>query len=266
MPTVVITGAGSGLGRELSRSWARRQWRVVATDRHLAGAQETVSQLDSGAPHEAIQIDVTRDEDFARLTEHLADSPVDVLVNNAGVATAGSLTNTPLSEWQRVLDINLMGVVRGCRAFAPMLRAGGGGHVVNIASFAGLANAPAMSTYNVGKAGVVSLSETLRTEWQSAGIGVTVVCPSFFQTALLKDAESFGIDIRTVGGKLMARSPITAEDVAESIVRAVEARDFLCIPHRDARWLHRLKRFAPETFARLMVNRSRALMRTPSSR
>ncbi|MEM6639611.1 MAG: SDR family NAD(P)-dependent oxidoreductase [Pseudomonadota bacterium] len=265
MPTVVITGAGSGLGRALAIEWAQRGWRIVATDRHLDGAQETVRLLPTRATgdeqHEAFVLDVTRDEDFSRLLNHMGTVRVDMLVNNAGVATAGSLSNTPLSEWDRVLDINLMGVVRGCRAFESRLRADGGGHVVNVASFAGLANAPIMATYNVTKAGVIALSETLRTEWLADKIGVTVVCPSFFQTGLLDHSESFGIDLKRIGSKLMANSPITAEDVARRVVADAEAKRFMCIPHSDARWLHRLKRLAPEMFSRMMVNKSKGMSR-----
>ncbi|MEO1573452.1 MAG: SDR family NAD(P)-dependent oxidoreductase [Pseudomonadota bacterium] len=262
MPTVVITGAGSGLGRELALQWDQKGWRVIATDRHLGSARETVGLLKNGQPHAAYALDVSQDAPFDQLLDALSDTPIDMLVNNAGVATAGTLTNTPLSEWDRVIDVNLMGVVRGCRAFASRLKSGGGGHVVNIASFAGLANAPAMATYNVTKAGVISLSETLRTEWQRDNIGVTVVCPSFFQTGLLEHAESFGVDIQRIGGKLMEQSPITATDVARSIIASVESGQFLCIPHRDARWQYRLKRFAPESFARMMINRARAMLRS----
>lgn len=261
MPTVVITGAGSGLGRELARAWAAGGWSIIATDRNLPGAQETVSMLGEASNHRAFELDVTLDDSFAALLDKLDGIEVDVVVNNAGIASAGRLISTPMAHWNRVLDVNLLGVVRGCRAFIPTLRARGG-HLVNIASFAGLANAPAMSTYNVTKAGVIALSETLRTELSGDGIDVTVVCPSFFQTPLLDDAEAFGVDIRKVGGKLMDQSPLSAEDVARRVVADVAAGRFMCIPHRDARWLHRLKRLSPETFARLMVNKARGLLRT----
>ncbi len=262
MPTVVITGAGSGLGRALALGWADAGWRVIATDRDRQRAAETVQQLRPNDGHEAHALDVTSDTDFEQLAHALGTDDIDVLVNNAGVASAGTIGNTPLPEWGRVLDVNLMGVVRGCRTFERQLAAGGGGHVVNVASFAGLANAPAMATYNVSKAAVISLSETLRTEWATDQVGVTVVCPSFFQTALLDDAQGFDVDIRGIGAKLMARSPITADDVARCVIDAVKAQRFMCIPHRDARWLHRLKRLAPESFTRLMINRARGLLRS----
>ncbi|MFK7887239.1 MAG: SDR family NAD(P)-dependent oxidoreductase [Gammaproteobacteria bacterium] len=266
MPTVVITGAGSGLGRALAQAWATRGWQVVATDRDGGAAATTVRSLAGSAAHLHAALDVTRNADFEALVATLDEQSVDVdvMVNNAGVAGAGLLTSTPLEHWDQVLDINLLGVVRGCRAFASKMTARKTGHIVNIASFAAIANAPAMSTYNVTKAGVVALSETLRTELNDDNIGVTVVCPSFFETNLLEDAAGFGIDIKSVGRKLMSQSPISADDVAVSILNAVEAKSFMCIPHRDARWLYRLKRFAPETFARIMVKKARGMLRKAS--
>lgn len=263
MRTAMITGSGSGLGRELARAWAARGWRVVATDRNGDAAAETCAMLDEPTRHRSAVLDVTADDDFTALRESLShdNTCLDVVVNNAGIACAGRIGATPLEHWDEVLDINLLGVVRGCRTFEPMLAADGGGHIVNIASFAAIASAPAMATYNVAKAGVVSLSETLRTELAAKNIGVTVVCPSFFQTNLLDDAEGFGVDLQALGSKLMAASPISATDVANIILEAVESKRFMCIPHRDARWLYRLKRWAPETFANLMLSRSRALLR-----
>ncbi len=263
MRTVLITGSGSGLGRELALAWAQRGWRVVCTDQHGERAEQTCDMLDGDLAHLHATLNVTQQADFAALSEQLrqADVTLDVLVNNAGIASAGRLSSTPLDSWELVLNVNLMGVVRGCREFEPFLRANGGGHIVNIASFAGIANAPAMGTYNVAKAGVVSLSETLRTELVGQHIGVTVVCPSFFETNLLDNTESYGLDLKHIGGKLMAASKITASDVAACVLRAVDKNQFMCIPHRDARWLYRLKRWAPETFARMMAAKARGLMK-----
>ncbi|MFK8016030.1 MAG: SDR family oxidoreductase, partial [Gammaproteobacteria bacterium] len=263
MRTAIITGGGSGLGRELAKAWSARDWRVVVTDMDAEAAAQTCTLLEQPTRHLNAALDVTQTEHFSALCDTLTrdNISVDVVVNNAGIACAGRLNATPLEHWDRVLDVNLLGVVRGCRAFEPLLAANGGGHIVNIASFAGIANAPAMATYNVAKAGVVSLSETLLTELAGKNIGVTVVCPSFFQTNLLDRAEGFGIDLQTLGGKLMAASNIDAADVANAIIESVENKRFMCIPHRDARWLYRLKRWAPNTFAKNMLSRSRRLLR-----
>jgi NAD(P)-dependent dehydrogenase (short-subunit alcohol dehydrogenase family) len=262
MPSVIITGSGSGLGRELALAWSSKGWRVIATDMDGERAEQTRAMLANADNSISATLDVTQDADFERLVDRLQrdNESIDVLVNNAGIASAGRLSATPLEHWHRLLDVNLIGVVRGCRAFENML-ADGGGHIVNIASFAGIANAPAMGAYNVAKAGVISLSETLRTELDGRGVGVTVVCPSFFKTPLLDRAEGFGVDLKSLGTKLMDASPIDAADVATHILTSVERGEFMCIPHRDARWLYRLKRWAPNSFARLMVSRARGLLR-----
>ena len=112
----------------------------------------------------ALPCDVTSEESVAAAAKRLQQDwgGVDVLVNNAGVATAGTVLDSPLEQWRWVLDINLLGCVRGARAVIPMLTAQRSGHIVNIASFAGIANPPAMASYNAAKAAVISLSETLR--------------------------------------------------------------------------------------------------------
>ena len=105
-------------------------------------------------------------------------------MNNAGIATGGRIDVESLDEWDRVVDINLMGVVRGCRAFTPLFKRQRSGHIVNTASAAGLVHPPMMSSYNTVKAGVVALSETLSHELHPYGVTVSVVCPSFFRTNL----------------------------------------------------------------------------------
>jgi short-subunit dehydrogenase len=124
------------------------------------------------------------------------------------------------------------------------------GHVVNVASFAAIASAPGMVAYNVTKAGVLSLSESLRAEVFDEGVDVTVACPSFFQTNLLDSFRSPSLDVRTLVTRLMQRARITADDVAGDIYDAVMDRRFLAITHEDARWQLRLKRVAPELFYR----------------
>lgn len=261
MRTVVITGGGSGLGRALAHAWARRGWRVVVTDAFEERARETCTQLPNAGDCLAYQLDVTCDEHFTAVVDDLARrvGSIDLLINNAGIGSAGRFEITPMSEWERVIDVDLMGVVRGCHRLFELLKAGEGGHIVNIASFAGIANAPGMAAYNVAKAGVVSLSETLRGEWARHNIGVSVVCPSFFQTNLLADMQCYGVDAKRVANKLMQASSIQADEVAAAIVAAVDKQQFLVIPHTDARFLARLKRLAPNWFHRL-VNKKAAPM------
>jgi NAD(P)-dependent dehydrogenase (short-subunit alcohol dehydrogenase family) len=117
---------------------------------------------------------------------------VDIVINNAGVASAGTVADTSLEDWRWTLNSNFMGVVRGTRAFLPVLLRQGQGRIVNIASFAGIANAPSMGAYSASKAAVISLSETLRAELalSAVGIKVSVVCPAFFKTSLMTTARA----------------------------------------------------------------------------
>lgn len=270
---IAITGAGSGLGRAIALAFARRGWRIAVSDRDLQGAQDTLTQVQAAGGQGFVQaLDVTREADFAVLAERLQAEwgGVDVLINNAGVATAGTVIDSPLAQWQWVLDINLLGCVRGSRVLAPLLAAQRDGHIVNVASFAGIANPPAMASYNVAKAGVISLSETLRAEMAPFDVGVSVACPAFFKTRLMETsqaqaqetaaedaADALAPQMGKIVGKLMDKASVTAEDVAEDIARAVLGNRFLVITHPDARRQYHLKRLAPEMFF-AMVRRSTA--------
>lgn len=253
---VFVTGAGSGLGRAIALHYARIGSQVACTDRDLAGAKETLTQvIKEGGTGLAFALDVTKEEDFIAAASRLQSEweGVDLVVNNAGVATAGDIDAAPMSDWEWVVNINLFGVVRGCKAFTPMLKAQRSGHVVNIASFAGIANPPGMGSYNASKAGVVAVSETLRHELAEFGVGVTVVCPAFFPTNLMNSARV--VHPGTVGmvHKFMKKSGVTAEDVAAQIARAVTKKEFLVLTHKDTRVQALLKRISPETFFKQML-------------
>ena len=140
---VLITGAGSGLGQALAQRYARHGDRVACVDLDAARAELTRASL-PGDGHLAIAANVGSDDAMEQVHERIAREwgGVDVLVNNAGIATGGAMVDTTMAEWRNVLEINLLGVVRGCRLFLPGMVAGGGGQVVNTASFAGLAGAP----------------------------------------------------------------------------------------------------------------------------
>ncbi len=253
---VVITGAASGLGRALALRFARDGWRVAIADLNEAGMQATLTQVEQAGGRGFTQhCDVRRAEDIAALAERVQRDwgGVDVLVNNAGIATGGSVVDSRDEDWQRVLDINLMGAVRGCKSFVPMMLAQKAGHVVNIASFAGIASPPHMVSYNVAKAAVISLSESLRAETLDEGVDVSVACPSFFKTNL-PDSFQAPADawMKKFTEVVMARSKVSAEDVADDIFRAVHERRFMVITHDDARMQWRLKRAAPEFFYKMV--------------
>lgn len=261
---IAITGAGSGLGRALALRFAREGWRVAVTDIQTGRARRVAGEVNEAGGQALAQcLDTRQSEDFAALNRRLVEywGGLDLFVNNAGVASAGSVCDTALDDWEWMLDINLMGSVRGARAVLPLLRESGG-HLVNIASFAAIANAPGMAAYNVAKAGVVALSESIRAEEYDRGVGVTVACPAFFATNLLDSFRGTNARQKAMVQKLMDRAKISAADVADDIFDAVRENRFLVISHRTARWQYRMKRISPDTFFNAVLKGSRSFVGT----
>lgn len=265
-PRVLVTGAGSGLGRALALRYARDSYAVACADIVPERAQETLALL-PGAGHHALKVDVGDDASMDALRaslEHVWDS-IDVVVNNAGVASGGSLLEADMAEWQWMLNINLLGVVRGCRAFVPWLVRQKRGRVINIASFAALAGAPNIMSYGVAKAGVYTLSEQLRAELADKGVGVSVVCPSFFKTNLCENFRSGdGGKMKHVATRLMEQARESADDIANAIVDQANAGTFLILPTATERSRWRMKRWFPNLYFRKLLQMSN--VRNPAAR
>lgn len=244
---IMITGAGSGLGREIALRWAREGWRVALSDVNDDGLQETLAMVRAaGGDGFTQRCDV---RDYSQLTA-LAQAceerfgGIDVVVNNAGVASGGFFSELSLEDWDWQIAINLMGVVKGCKAFLALLQASHG-KIINIASMAALMQGPAMSNYNVAKAGVVALSESLLVELRGQ-VDVHVVCPSFFRTNLLDSFRGPTPAMKAEVGKLLEGSPITAKDIADYIFEQVAQGHFMILPHEDGRLAWELKRKHPQ--------------------
>jgi len=170
---------------------------------------------------------------------------IDIVVNNAGVASGGFFDELSLEDWDWQIAINLMGVVKGCKAFLPLVQKSKG-KIINIASMAALMQAPGMSNYNVAKAGVVALSESLLVELRQAEVGVHVVCPSFFQTNLLDSFRGPTPNVKAQIGKLLESSPITAADIADYIHQQVAKGEFMILPHDEGRMAWKVKQQNPQ--------------------
>ncbi|MBE01879.1 SDR family oxidoreductase [Marinobacter lutaoensis] len=260
---IFITGGASGLGRALALRYAKDGAKVCIGDINPEQGAAVAQEIgNAGGEGYFVECDVRRLTDFERVRDDLVQKwgGVDVVVNNAGVASAGAIEDTTMADWEWILDINVLGVVRGCKAFTPLFKAQGAGSFVNIASMAGLMLAPLMASYNVSKAGVIALSETLSQELRDNGIHVCCVCPAFFQTNLTRSMRSDIPGVQQNVNKLMKRSSITADDVAEDIHRAVRDRAFWVLPHARERRLWRLKRHAPRAFDWLMHQESKRWM------
>jgi NAD(P)-dependent dehydrogenase (short-subunit alcohol dehydrogenase family) len=257
---VLITGATSGLGEALALRFAAAGFRVAVASRNPAKVQATVAQIEqAGGQALGLELDVNKLEDFesARVQVQEAWDGLDILINNAGVVTGGKLKDLGLDVWKQSLDTDLWSVIHGCRVFLPLLEKSGAGHIVNVASAAGLLNGPDVATYNVAKAGVIALSETLKVELASLNIDVTVSCPTVFKSQLLNPAGHEGdkFEGTTAKGlaKEMATTSITSDHVAESLIKAMARGRLYDIPQYDGKIQWLLARLMPETFRKLIL-------------
>ena len=259
-PRTVITGAGSGFGRALAIYLAPRKAHLVLADVDEKGCAETARlALDAGAATaRTLRCDVSKLEDVQALEAACTDD-IDLVVNNAGVSSGGSIGEAPIEDWRWTLDVDLFGVIYGCHVFVPRLRRQGHGHVLNVASAAGLLSAPRMGAYNVAKAGVVALSETLAGEIAGTKLGVTVLCPTFFKTNIVKGGRFPDEKTRAMGQKMIDRGK-DAKEIAASAMRSVERGDLYCVPMADGRWFWRLKRASPGSYQSLVGIISRHFM------
>lgn len=250
----VVTGAGSGIGRAFALELARRGSQVVCADIDLAAAEETVGLVEAaGGRGSAVACDVTSEDsvrDLADAAQAWFGRPT-LVVNNAGIGGGGHLIGDgPTSDWRRLLEVNLWGVILGCHVFLPLLREGGAGGVINVASAAGFAAAPGMAAYNVGKAGVISLSETLAAELSGTDLKVTVLCPTFVPTNIF-DGDLIDPERAKTARAMAERNGSTPESVATCALDRHDRGKLYALPQRDAQVYWRIKRFLPTVYPHL---------------
>lgn len=248
---VFITGGGSGLGRGLAVEFAKMGWHICIGDINTKGAEETIELIHmQGGDGFSVECDVTKPEDYERAAEEIKKNlqGVDIVINNAGVAAAGFMEDIPIEKWDWIIDINLKGVIYGCKTFIPILHRQGGGHIVNVASNAGIACLPEMSSYNVTKAGVIALSETLRIELFKKNIGVTVVAPTFFKTNLMDNFTSPDSRQKKLATAFFDKSSVKTEDVARHTIKSIKKNKLYVITQKDGKIAWYSKRFSPQIY------------------
>ncbi|WP_181781671.1 SDR family oxidoreductase, partial [Pseudonocardia pini] len=247
---VLVTGAASGIGRAVAEGFAQRGARIVAVDRNPTEAP--------GEGGRAFQVDVT---DVAAM-EALADEVCaeigvpDVVVNNAGIAVSGPFLAHSVQDWQDIVDVNLMGVVHGCRIFAARMRdRGEGGHLVNVASAAAFTPTTFLPAYCTTKSAVLMLSECLRAELAPDDIGVTALCPGFLPTGIAASARFVGVDDpaerQRSTDRLLKRRPYPLRKVAAAVITAVERNRPVQLVTVESRAAYAVSKLAPGVLRRI---------------
>lgn len=244
----VVTGGASGIGKALSEELGRRGARVVVTDLQEEGARAVAEGiLKAGGCASASALDVRDAAAFERLLDDTvaAHGRLDYLFNNAGLAAVGEAQSLPLEHWRRVMDVNLWGVIHGATAaYARMVRQGSG-HIVNVASLAGIGGMALGSPYATSKFGVVGLSLTLRAEGADLGIKVSAVCPGYIKSAIFENSTY--VDATQKGTVALIPFKFVEVDVAaRKILRGVERNQPLIVFPFYARLLWWLTRLRPQ--------------------
>jgi len=259
-PRALITGGGAGLGEAMARAFASDGFRVMVTDRDAERAQTVAESIGDGASWFAM--DITDDDAWIELVAYVKKKfgGLDVLVNNAGVAVGGTLEETSLADWRWVMEIDVIGVAAGCKAFAPMMREQGSGHIINVASAAGFAAAPGINAYGTAKAAVIALSEMLRAELESCNVKVSVLCPAFVKTRLTESMRAPDSSYQKRVERWMQNSGVSPQDVAAAVLDAVKRPKFMLLTHKETRWAWRMKRWFPERYYRTMIAQVRKAM------
>ena len=260
LPTdiVLVTGAASGIGRATAEAFAHEGARLVICDVDARGLDELAHALgDKCLLAEVVDVaDRVAMKAFADKVHALVPA-VDVLVNNAGVAVHGGILDTSLEDWDWLLGINLRGVIHGCQFFVPPMVARGQGHVVNVSSTYGFVAGTRVLAYATSKFGVFGLSEALRAELRTLGVGVTTICPGMIKTNIVKRARFMhgaGADSgQDDAVRLFERRGSPPERVARAIIDGVRHRRDVVPVAPEAWLLYGLKRVAPRLTARLVA-------------
>lgn len=254
--TAVVTGGASGLGRAFAQEMAAQgASALMIADLDEERGSQTVEALEKlGARAHFRRCDVSRREQIEALAEDARRTlgRIDLAFNNAGVASGGEFFDIAPEDWDWLLAINLMAVVDGCRAFGRVMRDQGGGHLVNTGSLAAFGSMPGMTLYNVSKAGVVMLSETLRAELAAQHIRVSVICPSFVRTNLMERTRIASARYEGVTRMMLEQNRITPERIAKASLKQIARNKLYVFPTWDARLVAYTKRFFPNTMIRLI--------------
>jgi short-subunit dehydrogenase len=264
---VLITGAGSGIGRSTALAFARHGAKLVLSDinqTNLATVEREVTSL--GAACLALTVNVADDNAMRAFADevHAKFGALDVLINNAGIAYCGNFLDSPPESWQRLYDVNVKGVLSGSYLFLPkMIAAGGLRRVVNIASANGFAPLPTLAVYSASKFAVLGFSEALSMELEDTNVGVTVVCPGAINTAITTGANVIAPSVPEAQKLRLQgyyRNKGTSPDlVADAIVEGIISERGMVVVGTSARPSYHVKRLFPSLYRKFAIATSRKM-------
>jgi short-subunit dehydrogenase len=262
----VITGGSSGIGFAIAESLAKNGAQILIVARNQAKLDDAAQKLSisSQLPIQTLSADLSNLDDVKRISDKVSElAPcADIIVNNAGIVSAGYVTDTPLEEWERLYNLNVRGLVALLQALTPAMEAQGltdnkERHIVNIASAAGVLSFPGMSAYSATKAAVISLSNCLRSELAPANIGVTTVCPTHVRTPIVETIQLFGRmnnpKIQKSVAKQFSTAKLTGDDIARGTLKAINKNTSLVILGGDGKLGDIIQRFSRQMFSNRMV-------------
>lgn len=255
----IVTGGGSGIGRAVCEALGSAGAAVVAADIDGEGAERTAATITgAGGRARAVQLDVSRAGEVQRLVDDTVaqHGRLDYIFNNAGIGIAGDVRDMTLEQWDRIIDVNVRGVIYGTMAAYAHMARQGSGHIVNTASSAGLAPAPMMTAYSTTKHAVVGLSASLRVEAADLGIRVSVVCPGYVNTPIFETSPILNADRKHVVDSIPFKM-IDPAEAGRAILRGVRRNDaFIVFPlHAQALW--RMHRLSPGSLNPLLIRKVR---------
>ena len=264
---VLITGAGSGIGRAAALAFAGCGAHIVAADIGMASLDTLRPEIEAlGVRFHAFAVDVSSEAAMREFAAQVRSQVgvVDVLINNAGIAYLGRFLEGDLDHWERIMKVNLMGVVYGCRYFIPdMIAAGGARQVVNVASAAGVYPAPSMAAYAASKHAVFGLTEVLKMEMSGTDIRFTTVCPGVINTAIVTTGSSVAASFPAAKlAKLQAhykRSGCSPDLVAQDMLRAVQGRRGICLTGPGSALVYHVRRISLSLVRRAMESSARKI-------
>ena len=245
----LITGGASGIGKTLSEHLAKQGARVILADIQDLQVKEVAEAIrEGGEKATGVRLDVTDADAVQAVVRSVVEEygHLDLMINNAGIGVVGETKDCSLEDWRRTIDINLNGVVYGVHAAYPVMIEQGNGHIVNVASLAGLIPAPKAAAYSATKHAVVGLSLSLRAEASRYGVNVNVVCPAFVKTPLLTESKVIKIPRKKVDAMMSAMGkPMSPDQCVKSILKGIQRNDAIITMPLVANVAWRVHRLTP---------------------